>query len=95
LCTKFQAVLKRNPGFSTFASLCQVFNWDDVDPPEDIAPEKMPLLIYAPVISCDVEKSFQPTNRFYQIKHSQWPEKLWKWLCIVHQKINDCANICK
>jgi hypothetical protein len=26
LCTKFQAVLKRNPGFSTFASLCQVFN---------------------------------------------------------------------
>jgi hypothetical protein len=33
--TKLQAVSKRKPGFSTFTSVCQVHNGDDVDPPED------------------------------------------------------------
>jgi hypothetical protein len=42
--TKLQAVSKRNPGFSTFTSVCQVLNGDDVDSPEDIAPEKISLL---------------------------------------------------
>jgi hypothetical protein len=56
-------VLKRNPGFC----VCQVLNGDNVDVPEDIAPEKIPLLKYAPVKSCDVD-SFQPTNTFYQTK---------------------------
>jgi hypothetical protein len=56
--TKLQAVLRRNPGFSTFTSVCQVLNGEDVDPPEDIAAEKIPLLNYAPVTSCDVESSF-------------------------------------
>jgi hypothetical protein len=31
---------------------------DDADPPEGIAPEKTPLLKYAPVTSCDVERYF-------------------------------------
>jgi hypothetical protein len=38
--TKLQAVVKRNPGFSTFTSFYQVLIEDDVNPPEDIAPEK-------------------------------------------------------
>jgi hypothetical protein len=42
--TKLQGVLERNPGFSAFTSVCQVLNGDYVDPPEDIAPEKIPLL---------------------------------------------------
>jgi hypothetical protein len=41
--TKLQAVLKRNHGFSTFTSVCQVLNGDDVDPTKDVAPEKIPL----------------------------------------------------
>jgi hypothetical protein len=52
---KLQAVSKRNSGFSTFTSIYQVLNGDDVEPPEDIVPEKIPLLKYAPVTSCDVE----------------------------------------
>jgi hypothetical protein len=55
VCTKLQAVLKRNPGFSTYTTVCQVLNGDDVDPPEDIAPEKILLLKYALVTTCDVE----------------------------------------
>jgi hypothetical protein len=31
--TKLQAMLKRNPGFWTFISVCQVLNGVDVDPP--------------------------------------------------------------
>jgi hypothetical protein len=56
--TKLQAVLKRNVGFSTFTSVCQVLNGDIVDPSEDIAAEKILLLKYAPVTSCDGESSF-------------------------------------
>jgi hypothetical protein len=52
--TKFQVVLKRNPGFSTFTIVCQVLNGDNVDLPEDIAAEKIPLFKYAPVTSCFV-----------------------------------------
>jgi hypothetical protein len=53
-----QAVLKRNPGFLTVTSVCQVLNGDDVDPPEDIASEKIPLLKYAPMTSCNAERNF-------------------------------------
>jgi hypothetical protein len=45
VCTKLQAVSKRNLGFLAFTSVCQVHNEDDVDPPEDIAPEKIPYQI--------------------------------------------------
>jgi hypothetical protein len=31
--TKLQLLLKRNTEFSTFTSICQVLNGDDVDPP--------------------------------------------------------------
>jgi hypothetical protein len=59
---KLQAVLKRNPGFFTFPSVWQVLNGDDVDPSEDIAPEKIPLLKHTPVTSCDVERSFSASR---------------------------------
>jgi hypothetical protein len=64
-------VLKRNPGFFTFTSVCQVLNADDVDPPEDIAPEKIPLLKYTPVTSCDVERSFSAYKHILLIKGNQ------------------------
>jgi hypothetical protein len=51
-------VLKRNPGFSTFTSVCKVLNGDDVEPPADIAHKEIPLLKYAPETSCDEESSF-------------------------------------
>jgi hypothetical protein len=51
-------VLKENPRFSTFASVCQVLNGDDVDPFEDIALVNISTLRYIPVISYDVERSF-------------------------------------
>jgi hypothetical protein len=52
------AMLKRNPGFSTFISVCQILKRDDVNPPEDIAHKEIPLLKYTPVTSCDAERSF-------------------------------------
>jgi hypothetical protein len=68
---KFQAVLRRNYGFSVFINVNQVLNGDDIDPPEDIAPEKIPLLKYAPMTSFDVERSFQPTNTLSQVKDNE------------------------
>jgi hypothetical protein len=40
---------KRNSGYLIFTGVCQILNGDGVDPPEDIAPEKIPLLKCIPV----------------------------------------------
>jgi hypothetical protein len=58
VCTKLQTVLRINFGFLTLTSVCQVINGDYVHCLEDIAPEKILKLKYAPLISCDVERSF-------------------------------------
>jgi hypothetical protein len=55
--TRLQAVLKK-PGFLPFISFCQIFNGDDVDHLEDIAPEKSSLLKYKSVTICDIGSSF-------------------------------------
>jgi hypothetical protein len=55
---EFITMLKRKPVFSTFTSVYQVLNRDSVDPPEDIAHNEIPLLKFATVTSCDVERSF-------------------------------------
>jgi hypothetical protein len=51
-------VLRRNPVFLVSTSVYQVLNNDEADFPVDIAPEEIPLLKYASVTSCDVERSF-------------------------------------
>jgi hypothetical protein len=46
---------------SVRGNIGDAFIWvavDHVDPPKDTAPEKIPLLKYAPVTSCDAEISF-------------------------------------
>jgi hypothetical protein len=74
---KFQAELKRNPGFSAFTSVSQVLNGDDVDLPEDIALEKNPLLKYTPVTSCDLEVSFSAYKHILSGKRqSMTPEDM-------------------
>jgi hypothetical protein len=77
-----QAVLKRNYGFSTFTSVCQVPNGDNVDPPEHTAPEKIPLLKYAPVISCEEERSFSTYKHILSV-YTQLLQSLMQ--LIVHQ----------
>jgi hypothetical protein len=59
---KFQAVLKRNPGYSTFMAVRKILD-EDTDPPEDISPGKFHLLKFVPVTSCDVERSFSAYKR--------------------------------
>jgi hypothetical protein len=92
VCTNLQAVLERNSGFSTFTSVYQVLNGDDVDAAEDNAPEKIPLLKYAPVTSFDVERSFSAFKHILSDKRQSFtPENMEKFL-IVDQKINDFAK---
>jgi hypothetical protein len=74
--TKLQPDLKRNPGFSTFTSVCQVLNGADVDPLKT-APEKIPLLKYAPVTSCDEEISLSSCRHILSNKRqSMTPENM-------------------
>jgi hypothetical protein len=54
----FQAILKRNPGSSTFMAIRKILDVEDTDAPEDISPGKFHLLKFAPVTSSDVERSF-------------------------------------
>jgi hypothetical protein len=61
---KFQAVLKRNPGYSTFMAIRKILDREDTDPSEDISPGKFNLLKFAPVTSCDLESLFLSTKKF-------------------------------
>jgi hypothetical protein len=49
--TKLKAVLQRNTCILTFTSVCKVLIGDNVDPLDDTAPEKIPLLKCVPVTS--------------------------------------------
>jgi hypothetical protein len=82
-------MLKRNPGFSAFTSVCQVINGNNVDPPEDITPEKIPLLKYAPVISCDAERSFSAYKHILSDKRqSRTPENMEKIVTVYRASKN-------
>jgi hypothetical protein len=61
---KFQAVLKRNPGYSTFMAIRKILDGEDTDPSEDISAGKFHLLKFEPVTLCDLESLFPPTKEF-------------------------------
>jgi hypothetical protein len=37
VCRKYQAALKRNPGYSTFVAVCNILDGEDTDPPEVVS----------------------------------------------------------
>lgn len=55
---KLNAVLERNPGYDSLLAVCEILSGKTRTPPEDISPNYIPLLKYAPVTTCDVERSF-------------------------------------
>lgn len=56
--TKMQSVLNKNPGYPTLVTLSRLFNGENVEPPKSIIPSRIPLYKYAPLTSCEVERSF-------------------------------------
>jgi hypothetical protein len=77
VCPKLQAVLKGNLGFLTITCVCQVLNGKDIDHPKDIAPEKILLLKYTSVTSCDIERSFSAYKHILSnIRQSMIPEDM-------------------
>lgn len=53
---KFQFIVSNNPGIETIAQFCQILSGEHVNC--DISPNLIPLYKYAPLTSCDVERSF-------------------------------------
>jgi hypothetical protein len=81
--TQWQVLLKRISGFSAFTRVCQVLYWDDVDPAEDTAPEKIPLIKYAHVTFCNVERSFSAYKHILSVKRQTvTPENMEKILIV-------------
>jgi hypothetical protein len=69
-------VLKET-GFSTFTICYQILNGDDIDSPEDIAPERIPLLKYVSETSCNVEISISACKHILSDrKQSVAPENM-------------------
>lgn len=56
--TKLNAVLNRNPGYSTLHTIYRICNGETVESIENILPSTIPLYKHAPVTTCDVERSF-------------------------------------
>jgi hypothetical protein len=78
---QLEALLKRNSEISTFTSVCQALNGDDIDPLEDIIPDEIPVLKYVPVTSCDVGRSFAAYKHikfFYLSIYCNWVCTRWQ-----------------
>ena len=58
LTTIFISVLERNPGYDSLYTVSQIISREMSHTPKDIAPNHIHLLKYAPVTSCEVERSF-------------------------------------
>jgi hypothetical protein len=80
--------VEKNPQIFDIYQYLSVLNGDDIDPPEDIAPEKFS------VKSGDLERASSAYKHILSDKRqSMTPENMEMILiCIVHQKINDCAK---
>jgi hypothetical protein len=74
---KLQAIIKRNPGFSTITSSCQVHNGE-------IVPEKNPFLKYARVTSSDEERSFSDYKQNISDKGQSMPTENMGNILIVY-----------
>jgi hypothetical protein len=86
---KFQEVLKRNPGYSTFIAVRKILNGEDTDPPGDISPGKFHLLKFTLVTSCDVERSFSAYEEFCLTGGYPWQLKIWRstsWFTVYRNK---------
>jgi hypothetical protein len=59
---KFPAVRGRHPGYSTLQSVCKIMSGEEDDLP-DFSLEKVHLLKFAPVTSCDIERPFSAYKR--------------------------------
>ena len=51
-------MLNNNPGYTNLVILFRLFNGKIVEPPEKIIPSRIALYKYAPLTSCEVDRSF-------------------------------------
>jgi hypothetical protein len=64
-----------------YLPVCQVLKRENVDSPENIAPEKIPFLKYAPVTSRDAERAFSAYKHILSDKRQlMTPENMEKIL---------------
>lgn len=81
--TKLNAVLNRNPGYSTLHTVCHTYNSETVKSVENILPSMIPLHKYALVMTCDVKRSFSIyKNILSDRRHSKTTDNIEKYLII-------------
>jgi len=55
---KFSYVIEKNSGFKTISAICSILNGETDSVGIDFTPVQVSGLKYAPITSCDVERSF-------------------------------------
>lgn len=55
---KFDSVLKKNPGFTTMSKISEILKGNNVEELPEITSHYWSKFKYAPITSCDVERSF-------------------------------------
>ena len=79
---KFKKVLEKNPGFEVLQTLAKVFSGDISDIPRDI-PSHPAHFANAPIVTCDVERSFSLLKDISTDKRSSMTEEHVKDVLII------------
>lgn len=92
-CTeKLRKILSKNPGFKDISQISSVLNGTDQVDPKDIQGQLSPAEIanfkYAPVTSCDVERSFSRLKNLLSDRRQRTSSEHLKWLLILQANKN-------
>lgn len=84
---KMKSMLKRNPGYALIKQVSHILDGSSEDTPEEIKPELISKFKFAPVTSCDVERSFSSHKNILTDKRQRLtPQNIEKMLIIYSNK---------
>ena len=94
ICKKFETILTKNPGFQDISNFAKILNGEEMEIDLLFSPIDISSFKYAPVTSCDVERSFSRYKAILRDNRCSFSdENLQKYLfincnsCLLYKKI--------
>jgi hypothetical protein len=84
---KWEQVLVKNPGYKSMLVIAKILNGDNADISDievDLTVEEISLFKYAPITSCDVERSFSQYKTLLRSNRLSFTEENFKMTLITH-----------
>lgn len=88
ICKKFDRILNNNPDFNALHKISRIYCGENIEGPEEIDSKLWSKFQFAPITSCDVERSFSAYKMILTDKrHNMTTQNLEK-LLVVYCELN-------